>query len=48
MVTKILKTGYCDVMMAYYVDYIDDSCGKTRTYFEYSHERDMFISDNEW
>ena len=33
--------------MAYYVDYIDDINGKTRTYFDYIHERNKFISDNQ-
>jgi hypothetical protein len=46
MVTKILKSGYCNLMMAYYVDYIDDLAGKTRTYFDYVHERNKFIADN--
>ena len=33
-------------MMAYWVDYIDDKSGKTRTYFDYIHERNKFIADN--
>jgi|GEM_PF-4219974 len=46
MVVKILKSGYCNIMMAYYVDYIDDLSGKTRTYFDYVHERNQFIEEN--
>lgn len=46
MVIKILNNGYCKVMMAYYVNYIDDINGKTLTYFDYAYERDKFINDN--
>ena len=33
-------------MMAYYVEYIDDKCGNTKTYFDYAHERNNFITNN--
>ena len=45
MVTKIMNSGYCNLMLAYYVEYLDDS-GYTRIYFDYIHERNKFIKDN--
>ena len=33
MVVKFLKRGYCNIMLAYYVDYIDDVNGKTERLF---------------
>jgi hypothetical protein len=47
MVTKIVKSGYCNSMLAYYVVYIDDLVGKTRTYFDYQYERNNFIKENQ-
>lgn len=33
-------------MLSYYVDYIDDIDGHTRTYFDYVYERNNFIKEN--
>lgn len=46
MVTKILNSGYCNLMLAYYVEYMDDIEGKSITYFDYVYERNKFIADN--
>lgn len=47
MVLNILKSGYCNLMLAYYVEYVDDISGKTRTYFDHTHERNLFIKENQ-
>lgn len=46
MCVKILKTGYCNLMLAYYVDYLDDNMEKVRTYFDHTHERNAFLKEN--
>ena len=46
MAFKVLRSGYCNLMLAYWVDYIDDIQGKTRTYFDYVYERNNFIKEN--
>lgn len=47
MVVKILRSGYCNLMLAYWVEYICDINGKTRTYFDYAYERNLFIKENQ-
>ncbi len=38
---RFLGRGYCNVMLAYWVDYLDNE--RKRAYFDYQHEANYFI-----
>lgn len=42
---KVIKLGYSNVMLSYYIDY-KDKLGKHREYFDTIEERNEFIREN--